>query len=209
MSKLVRFGVVSAGLFALACGGTPKGDAAGGGNGSGDDDMDGQDKMMMKMMDGETDEATTPGPLEVGADWQSYTKANTTPAESGDHGNRFVDTYVNDIGVEAYTDDDEEMAIPVGTIIVKTSWERAADGTPSDIPGPVFVMEKREEGFDPGHNDWYYAIHWEKIPAKWSKKLGESLYWRTPSKKVDYCWKCHEGYDRELGMVPDENRDWQ
>ena len=33
-------------------------------------------------------------------------------------------------------------------------------------------------------------------------ELGGPVYWRTPSKKVDYCSECHENYDRGLGGVP-------
>lgn len=204
MTKLVRLGVLCAALFTLACGGgTPKGDTAGN-SGTGDDEMGGQDEMMMKMMDG-SDDGTDFGPLTVGADWASYTKVNATPAESADHGSRLVNTYVNGIALAAYTDPDEEAPIPVGGVIVKTSWE-GDGGETGPNAGPIFVMEKRAAGFDPDHNDWYYALHWENIPAKWQKRIKAPLYWRTPSSKVDYCWKCHEGYDRELGMVPDENR---
>ena len=210
MTKLIRLGAVSAGLFALACGGgSTKGTGAGGPGGSGDDGMTKQDKMMMEMMDEGGDEGAVFGPLEVGADWKSYTKVNATPAQSEDHGGRFVNTYVNDIGLDAYTDPDEEAPIPVGAIIVKTSWE-GEGGETGPNAGPIFVMEKREAGFDADREDWYYALHWEKIPAKWQAKIEHPLYWRTPSKKVDYCWKCHEGYDRQLGMVPEENRtEWQ
>ncbi|ACY16980.1 cytochrome P460 family protein [Haliangium ochraceum] len=147
------------------------------------------------------DPNTTFGPLAVGADWESYAKLNDTPVRSGDHGGRFVDTYVNDIGAAAYKDDSAE--VPVGTIVVKTSWERDGD-QPSDRRGPIFVMEKRDAGFAPEHGDWYYAIHWENAP----ERFGGQLYWQSPSPKVDYCWECHEGYDRSLGGVPEEHRTW-
>lgn len=146
------------------------------------------------------DPHATFGPLGVGADWQSYTKLNDAPVPSPDHGKRFVDTYVNDVGLGAYKNDED---IPVGTIVVKTSWERDGD-QPSDRPGPIFVMEKRAPGFAPEHDDWYYAIHWETAP----ERFGGALYWQSPSTKVDYCWKCHEGYDRGLGGVPDEYKSW-
>lgn len=142
------------------------------------------------------------GPLEIGSDWQSYTKMNTTPVESGDHGERFVDTYVNEVGLAAYKD--EEAEIPVGTVVVKTSLERDGD-KPSDYPGPIFVMKKMEAGFDAPNGDWYYAIHWEKPTEKFMKKFGQ-MYWRSPSTKVKYCWRCHNDYDRQLGQVPEDQR---
>ncbi|MEM9489018.1 MAG: cytochrome P460 family protein [Myxococcota bacterium] len=145
------------------------------------------------------------GPLEIGADWKSYAKVNSEPVFCEDHGKRFCDTYVNDVGVEAYKNEDAE--IPVGTIVVKTSWENQG-GAPSDVPGPIFVMEKRAAGFDTEHGDWYYAMHWEKPTAQFAKALGGPTYWRSPSKRVAYCFGCHDGYDRQLGMVPEEKRAW-
>jgi len=144
------------------------------------------------------DDGSSFGPLEVGADRASYVQMNTEPVPSETHGGRLVDTYVNRIGAAAYLDDD--ATIPVGTIVVKTSTE------PDGSPGPVFVMEKHEAGFDPDHEDWYYAIHWESPPDKWRARLGGPIYWRTPSHKVDYCWECHENYDRGLGGVPGSKR---
>ena len=45
--------------------------------------------------------------------------------------------------------------------------------------------------------------------AKWKAALGGPIYWRTPSKKADYCVECHESYDRNLGGVPEGSRAWQ
>ena len=142
------------------------------------------------------------GPLEVGADWESYNKMNTTPVESDDHGGRFVDTYVNNVGLEAYKKEDAE--VPVGTIVVKTSWERDGD-KPSETPGPIFVMEKKAAGFDPPNGDWYYGFHWEKPTGKRFESWGPT-YRRTPSPKVKGCWSCHNDYDRQLGQVPEDQR---
>lgn len=164
-----------------------------------DDDMGMVNSMSM------ADQSMVYADLEVGADWQSYTKLNRIPAKSKTHGGRFVDTWVNAVGVSAYKDDNAE--IPVGTVIVKTSWE-AVDGAPSTVAGPIFVMEKRAPGYDEEHNDWYYAIHWAEPPAKWRERLGGPIYWRSPSTKVAYCFDCHESYDRELGGVPEALRNW-
>lgn len=144
------------------------------------------------------DPASTFGPLEVGADWASYVQMNTTAVRSKTHGGRLVDTWVNATGAAAYLDD--EAAIPVGTIVVKTSTE--ADGS----PGPIFVMEKRAAGFDADHDDWSYAMHWAAPPARWQQKLGGPVYWRSPSPKVAYCSECHDNLDRSLGGVPVEQR---
>lgn len=139
------------------------------------------------------------GPLEVGADYASYKKLTKRPFLSLDHGNRFVDVYVNDVGAAAYED---TVPIPVGTVVVKTSWENA-NGSPSDVPGPIFVMEKRAPGYAPDHDDWWYAIHWANPPAADAKKFGGPIYWRGKSARVEYCTDCHDAYERSLGgLIP-------
>lgn len=154
--------------------------------------------------DGNDDPHAQYAPLEVGADYASWPKLNSQPVLSKTHGKRFVDTYVNDVGREAYQNDDAE--IPVGTVIVKTSWENEG-GEPSEVAGPTFVMERRA-GED-GEPTWWYALHWEKVPEKWQKAMGgEQAYWRTPSAKVDYCSGCHDNFPRELGGIPAEARSW-
>jgi hypothetical protein len=162
----------------------------------------GQPCAMQSLSMPETDESAY-GPLDVGADWATYAKMNRAPVPSKTHGGRFVDTYVNEVGAASYWDEDAE--IPVGTVIVKTSWE-GKDGQPTATPGPIFVMKKMAPGYAPDHEDWYYAIHWaEPTPAQLAYLKGP-IYWRGKSPKVAYCWKCHDNYVRALGGVPAEFR---
>jgi len=179
--------------FVAACGGksatTPSGEK-----------MGKMDSMMMSNKAMPADEASQFGPLEVGADWQSYTKVNKAAFPSETHGGRMVDTFVNNIGLDAFEKGD---AMPVGSIVVKTSKD-SDDGS----EGPIFVMEKRPPGFNKDHGDWWFAIHWANPPAKWATKLGGPIYWRTPSKKADYCSDCHDDYVTGLGGVPDAQKAW-
>ena len=122
------------------------------------------DSMMTTGMAMPADDASAFGPLEVGADWATYVKMNTSPVRSETHGGRLVDTYVNAVGAAAYLA--EDAAIPVGTVVVKTSHE--ADGS----EGPTFGMEKRAAGSDPDRDDWWYASHWATPPAPWRRKPG-------------------------------------
>jgi hypothetical protein len=135
-------------------------------------------------------------PLDVGADYASYRKLTDRPFLSTVHGDRWVDVYVNEVGADAYLTDGAE--IPVGTIVVKTSFEAEA-GAPSDIAGPIFVMEKRAPGYAPEHGDWFYAIHWADPTPAMRKTLGGPIYWRGASPRAAYCVDCHDGYDRGLG----------
>lgn len=186
------------------CGGKAAPATGSGGAGAGGGDTRATDDRMAQST-AMANESDPFGPLDYGADWQSYHKMNKGPVKSRSHGGRFVDTYVNEVGFAAYQD--EEAPIPEGTVIVKTSWE-AESGQPTTVAGPIFVMVKRAAGFAPDHDDWWYGFQWQDPPEKWAKKLGGPTYWRTPSKKVDYCWDCHENYDRALGMVPEAQRAW-
>ncbi len=203
-----RGGFVAAAVLAViaalgACGPKSSSSTPQGGTGEAAEDMlFGQPCAMNALEMPETDESAF-GPLEVGADWASYKKMNKAPVPSKTHGGRFVDTYVSEGGVAAYGDDDAE--IPVGTVIVKTSWE-AAGGKPTQVPGPIFVMKKMEAGYAPDHEDWYYAIHWAKPTEAQAKLLKGPIYWRGKSAKVGYCYKCHDNYVRGLGSVPAEFR---
>lgn len=158
-------------------------------------------KMDSSMMAGgglAADEASTFGPLEIGADWATYTKLNKASFKSDTHGGRMVDSYVNTIGLDAFNKGEE---MPVGSIVVKTSKD-STDGS----TGPVFVMEKRAAGFNKEHGDWWFAIHWAEPPENWKKRFGGPIYWRTPSKKADYCAKCHDDFVTGIGGVPDEQK---
>jgi hypothetical protein len=160
------------------------------------------DSMMMEGGKMSGDEASVYGALDVGVDWQSYTRLNKVAFESQTHGGRMVDVYVNAIGIDAYR---SSSPMPVGSIVVKPSHQ--ADGT----EGPVFVMEKRAAGFNSEHGDWYFAIHWADPPGEWKQKVGGGpIYWRTPSPKVSYCADCHDAYDDHdsLGGVPEAERAW-
>jgi len=136
------------------------------------------------------------------ADYSSWHLMSTEKWISKTHGGRFVEIYVNDIGFEAYKNEDAEL--PAGTIIVKPSWANAG-GQPG-AEGPIFVMDKKPAGFAPDHEDLAYEFVWKNPTGKWAGK--GPIDWATPSKKVDYCWDCHENYERELGYVPKGKRAW-
>ncbi len=145
-------------------------------------------------------------PLDVGADYKSWTKMSKAPFLSKTHGGRYVEVYVNDIGLDAFKSD--SAAFPVGTIIVKTSWE-TKDGKVTDIAGPIFVMEKKERGFSRKDEDWWFGLHWEKVPRQWQSRMkASSVYWQSPSQEVEYCGSCHRALDRGIGGVPADQRSW-
>ncbi len=138
-------------------------------------------------------------------DWKSYTNVSPGPWISKTHGKRFVEIYVNEVALTAYKTPGAEL--PLGSIIVKPSWENE-DGKPG-ADGPLFIMEKMPAGFAPDSGSWFYAFQWENPPEKWEAKLGSNVDWRSPSTKVEYCSDCHDIIKRSLGMPPKERMvDW-
>jgi hypothetical protein len=136
------------------------------------------------------------GPLTVGADFASYRRITDKPFLSLAHGNRWVDVFVNAVGANVYLGTGD---VPVGTIIVKTSWVDEG-GRPSSVPGPIYVMEKRAPGYAPERGDWYYAMHWARPTGKLAS--GGPIYWRGETSRVVFCFEsCHDNYARGLGGI--------
>ena len=88
-------------------------------------------------------------------DYSGWTAASKFPAAPGFHGSRFLVTYVNETGADAYLSYGED-AIPAGTVIAKESFSVNDDGKAA--PGPLFIMEKVAEGTSPQTMDWYYMM---------------------------------------------------
>jgi len=136
--------------------------------------------------------------------WKSYTNVSPGPWISKTHGKRFVEIYVNDVALEAYKT--PGAVLPVGSIVVKPSWQNE-NGVPG-ADGPLFVMQKMPAGFAPDSEDWLYAFQWESPPEKWAAKIGTNVDWRSPSEKAEYCSDCHDVMDRNMGMPPKERSDF-
>jgi hypothetical protein len=132
---------------------------------------------------------------------QTFTKwprHNTAPYRSATHGKRFVNNYGNRIA-EAYGRFEGAGALPVGALLAKDSFSVAKDGTAR--PGPLFLMEKMAEGFNPESGDWRYSMI---MPdgSLFGVTNGEN------SDKVAYCIGCHAvvADNDHLFFVPEEFR---
>ena len=148
------------------------------------------------------------GPLEVGADYaRTFNRINREPFQSPDHGNRWVNTYANDVALPAVFADGGPF--PVGSIVVKESFEDDG-GKPGAARGPTFVMEKRAAGYDAEGLDWWWAIHWEEPSGRLAANVPGPIYWRGKAGKVAYCWKCHAKWSEHDGVavgLPETNLD--
>ena len=96
-------------------------------------------------------------PAEFVDTYREWGKAVTGPAASGFHGGRFLLTWVNDAGYDAYVKyATEDAEMPVGTVIAKESFEIADNG--EAVPGPLFIMQKVERETTPETGGWYYMV---------------------------------------------------
>lgn len=89
-------------------------------------------------------------------DYRDWTKVSAFPAAPGFHGGRFLTTWVNEAGAEAYLKYEEDPEIPAGTRIAKESFSVGDDGAVT--PGPLFLMQKVEAGASPETGDWHYMM---------------------------------------------------
>jgi hypothetical protein len=114
-------------------------------------------------------------------DYLSWRRFNTVPYRSAAHGARYVNNYANHLG-ESYTAFEKAGTLPRGAVLVKDSFTATTNG---DIyPGPMFVMEKMEPGFNPAGGDWRYSMI---MPD--GSLFGETR--GDNSGSVQFCVDCH------------------
>lgn len=87
--------------------------------------------------------------------WQyaRWARHNIVPYRSHQHGQVFVNNYVNKAG-DAYGMFDAGNPLPAGTLIAKDSFVVTQAG--EIMAGPLALMEKMPAGFDPDNGDWRY-----------------------------------------------------
>lgn len=109
-------------------------------------------------------------------DWKA---GATGPAKPGFHSNRYLMTYVNDIGhadYVAYATSDVDL--PVGSVLAKESYKIRSKGKIK--AGPLFFMEKVGKDKAPAAGGWFYsAVKANGKPMKVSQK---------------FCHNCHQGW---------------
>ena len=132
-------------------------------------------------------------PAEYVNDYRGWMPASTGPAAPGQHGGRFLMTYVNDIGHDAYVRYAEDIEMPVGTVIAKESFSVSKKGKARS--GPLFIMEKVAEGTSPSTGDWYYMM----VSAKGAPQAVNV---------ARACHDCHSGFEDQdfMGYPVEEVR---
>lgn len=132
-------------------------------------------------------------PADYVNDYRNWRLASTGPAAPGVHAGRFLVTYVNDTGFDAYTQYAEGVEMPVGTLIAKESF--TVNGKGNAKAGPLFLMEKVAEGRSPETGDWFYMM----VSPKGAPQAVNV---------VEACHGCHSGYEEQdyLGYPVEEVR---
>ena len=120
-------------------------------------------------------------PLAIARDYRSWDRFNTAPYRSATHGQRFVNNYANPVAVD-YGLHEAAGVLPAGSILVKDSFTVTEDGMVE--AGPLFIMEKMEEGFNYVTGDWRYTLVLADGTVH-GQTLGEG------AKRVEYCISCH------------------
>ena len=120
------------------------------------------------------------------ANYRGWVQASTLPANPGWHTERFLMTWVNEVGAAEYLKYAENPNIPAGTVIAKESFSVGADG--SVKKGPLFLMEKVAAGKSPKTDDWYYSM----VSAK---GVPQGINVQTA------CVDCHTGNFKNQGSL--------
>ena len=130
------------------------------------------------------------------ADWPRYSKQAYLSAT---HGGRYVQNYAN-AKARAYGAYENAGLMPSGSVLAKDSFGVKAGGQVS--PGPLFLMEKMNAGFNAGTGNWRYTMI---MP-------NGSVFGTTGgagSAKMQFCADCHLAVAPEVDsmlFVPEEYR---
>ncbi|MGB0630832.1 MAG: cytochrome P460 family protein, partial [Alphaproteobacteria bacterium] len=132
-------------------------------------------------------------------EYQNWKRFTRLPYRSPNHGERFVNHYVNETG-SSYGAYENAGTLPVGTIVIKDSFTVTGHGEVQT--GPLFMMEKMSAGFVSAAGTWRFMM----LRADGS---AVGLTGGANSEAVEFCAQCHAkaGADHDyLYFMPDEAR---
>ncbi len=130
-------------------------------------------------------------------EFRSWRQYNTTSYRSVTHGSRYVNNYAN-AKAARYGRLKSGEQMPPGSILVKDSFAVTADG---DVyGGPLFIMEKLDEGASPETGGWRYVMI-----------MGDGSYFgdstNETAERVQFCNGCHQNAaEDQLFFIPTKFR---
>ncbi len=115
-------------------------------------------------------------------EYRNWSRFNTVPYRSAQHGERFVNNYGNDAAVD-YRFFESAGEMPAGAVLFKDSFAVTKRG--DVFSGPLFVMKKMQPGFNLSSRDWRYTMI---MPdgSLFGTTNGEG------SDRVEFCVACHK-----------------
>ena len=132
-------------------------------------------------------------------EYQNWKRFTRLPYRSPNHGERFVNHYVNDRGAR-YGEYESAGKLPVGTIVIKDSFTVTGHGEVQT--GPLFMMEKMPAGFKSAAGTWRFMM---------LRPDGSSIGMTggAGARNVTFCAECHAKAGPEqdfLYFMPDDAR---
>lgn len=119
---------------------------------------------------------------EIGSTFRDWTQASIRPAVAGVHGERFLNTFVNDAGAEQYLRFEEgAFEMPVGSILAK-EMIGIRDGMARRAP--LLIMTKVDDA--PETDNWVYSG---------VQPTGQPL-----NVSQSFCHDCHTNFDASDSM---------
>jgi hypothetical protein len=129
------------------------------------------------------------------AGWQTY---SSQAYQSATHGGRYVMNFADE-RAKSYGTYEQGGPMPTGSQLAKPSFEAKPNG--QVVVGPLFIMEKMQQGFSETSGDWRYTM---VMPngAVFGTTNGAG------ADKVEFCIGCHQaGAERDsLLFMPEDYR---
>lgn len=122
--------------------------------------------------------AAVADPAVRGKSWTTMSRVY----RASEHGS-FLQIYADPAAAESYRNYEAGARIAAGGTIVKRSFRVEADGRA--VAYRTFVMERRAPGYEPGINDWRFAV-FEPSGALIGETGGRD------NARVRFCAQCHE-----------------
>lgn len=114
-------------------------------------------------------------------EYRNWTVSSTRPAVAGPHGERFLQTFANDLAAEQYLKFAyEDVDMPVGSVLAKESFNIRKGKA---VVGPLFLMTKVGVDNAPETDGWLYGA---------VQPNGKTMGF-----KQSFCHDCHAAWEAQ------------
>ncbi|MDB2408106.1 recombinase [Jannaschia sp.] len=120
---------------------------------------------------------------EIGSNFRDWDKGSIRPVVAGVHGERFLNTFVNEVAAEQYLKYEEgEFEMPVGSVLAKEMIGVRNNGNARRAP--LLIMTKVDDA--PDYDNWLYS---GVQPTGGALRVSQS-----------FCHDCHQNFDLSDSM---------